>query len=315
MPSSPNKGYTQPSYGSEVGTWGSDLNNNFTGIVDLNLGGITTVSLSSANVTLSSTQAQNLNIFLTGTLTASVIVSTPCIGFFWVLNNTTGSYTVSLQANFGSGAVGSTFTIPQGTSQLFVSDTTNGLRYGAPDPTTAGVPTGSYAAYAGSTAPTGWLLCYGQAVGRSAYANLYAVISTTYGTGDGSTTFNIPDLRGRTLFGLDNMGGSAAGRLTGSNLGNITSPTTLGSTGGEENHTSTLAETANHGHGVNDSGHSHTYNIGGLGTTLAGGGNWTPYASGNTGVSTTGITIQASGSSASHNTCPPALIANILIKT
>ena len=315
MPTTPNKGLSTPAYNTQVSLWGTVDLNGTSLILDNNLAGIATVTLSSSNVTLTSAQAQNLTVFFTGTLTASVIVSTPCIGFFWVLNNTTGSYTVSLQANFGSGAVGSTFTIPQGASQLFVSDTTNGLRYGAPAPTTAGVPTGSYAAYAGSTAPTGWLLCYGQAVGRSAYANLYAVISTTYGTGDGSTTFNIPDLRGRTLFGLDNMGGSAAGRLTGSNLGNITSPTTLGSAGGEENHTSTLAETANHGHGVNDSGHSHTYNKGSIGTTLAGGGNWTPYASGDTGVSTTGITIQASGSSASHNTCPPALIANILIKT
>jgi len=76
-----------------------------------------------------------------------------------------------------------------------------------------GIPTGTVNAYAGSTAPTDWLLCFGQAVSRSTYSALFAVVSTTYGVGDGTTTFNIPDLRGRTVAGVDNMGGSDAGRL------------------------------------------------------------------------------------------------------
>lgn len=74
--------------------------------------------------------------------------------------------------------------------------------------------TGTVLPFAGSAAPDGWILCYGQAVSRTAYANLFAVIGTTFGTGDGSTTFNLPDLRGRIAAGKDNMGGSAAGRLT-----------------------------------------------------------------------------------------------------
>lgn len=74
--------------------------------------------------------------------------------------------------------------------------------------------TGTVLPFAGSTAPTGWLLCYGQAISRTTYANLFAVIGTTYGVGDGSTTFNLPDLRGRIAAGKDNMGGSAAGVLT-----------------------------------------------------------------------------------------------------
>lgn len=77
-------------------------------------------------------------------------------------------------------------------------------------------PTGLVAPFAGATAPTGWLLCYGQQVGRSGstgYPNLFAVIGTTYGVGDGSTTFNLPDLRGRAAIGLDNLGGSAASRV------------------------------------------------------------------------------------------------------
>ena len=83
---------------------------------------------------------------------------------------------------------------------------------GVTGPTTTS-PTGSVIAFAGSSAPTDWLLCYGQAVSRTTYAALFAVVSTTYGVGDGTTTFNLPDLRGRTVAGVDNMGGSDAGRL------------------------------------------------------------------------------------------------------
>jgi microcystin-dependent protein len=67
--------------------------------------------------------------------------------------------------------------------------------------------------YAGSTAPANWQLCYGQAISRTTYASLFAVISTAYGAGDGTTTFNLPDLRGRGIAGVDNMGGSDAGRI------------------------------------------------------------------------------------------------------
>ena len=72
------------------------------------------------------------------------------------------------------------------------------------------VPAGAVMPFAGSTAPAGWLLCFGQAVSRSQYGELFAVLGTSYGVGDGSTTFNLPDLRGRVVAGVDNMGGSAA---------------------------------------------------------------------------------------------------------
>lgn len=75
------------------------------------------------------------------------------------------------------------------------------------------VATGVVVPYAGSTAPTGWLMCYGQAVSRTTYANLFAIIGTTFGSGNGTTTFNVPDLRGRMAIGPDNMGGGAAGRV------------------------------------------------------------------------------------------------------
>jgi microcystin-dependent protein len=93
--------------------------------------------------------------------------------------------------------------------------------------------TGEIIIYAGSSAPTGWLFCGGQGVSRTTYATLFGVIGTTYGAGDGSTTFNIPDLRGRAVAGKDDMGGSAANRITNAVCG-ITG-TTLGAVGGDQN--------------------------------------------------------------------------------
>ncbi|MDX3971179.1 MAG: tail fiber protein [Bradyrhizobium sp.] len=78
-----------------------------------------------------------------------------------------------------------------------------------------GIPLGATIDYWGATAPSShFVLAYGQAISRSVYAALFALFGTTYGAGDGSTTFNIPDIRGRVVAGLDPMGGSAAGRLT-----------------------------------------------------------------------------------------------------
>src|SRR6185437_8402258 len=99
-------------------------------------------------------------------------------------------------------------------------------------------------------APSGWLLCFGQAISRTTYAALFAAIGTSFGAGDGSTTFNIPDLRGRAAFGLDNMGGSAAGRIT--SAGSGIAGTTLGATGGDE-HMQAHGHTAT----VTDPGHAH----------------------------------------------------------
>lgn len=80
-------------------------------------------------------------------------------------------------------------------------------------PAGSSVPSGVMAPYAGATAPTGWLLCFGQAVSRATYADLFTALGTLYGVGDGSTTFALPDMRGRVPGGKDDMGGTAAGRL------------------------------------------------------------------------------------------------------
>jgi microcystin-dependent protein len=77
------------------------------------------------------------------------------------------------------------------------------------------IPLGSVVPYLGTTAPTNWLFCFGQAISRTTYAALFAITGTTYGVGDGSTTFNLPDLRDVDIRGLGNMGGTARALLTG----------------------------------------------------------------------------------------------------
>ena len=88
------------------------------------------------------------------------------------------------------------------------------------------VPPGMIAPYAGKTAPEGWLLCDGSAVSRTTYADLYAAIGTTYGAGNGSTTFTLPDLRGRVPAGanasnaLASKAGADSKNITKANLPN-----------------------------------------------------------------------------------------------
>jgi microcystin-dependent protein len=98
------------------------------------------------------------------------------------------------------------------------------------------IPIGFVGGFAGSTAPAGWLLCFGQQVSTTTYAALFAVLGTTYGSGAG--TFGIPDYRGRSDYGQDNMGGSAANRIT--VAGGNFDGTVLGGTGGGQNQTLTL---------------------------------------------------------------------------
>lgn len=100
------------------------------------------------------------------------------------------------------------------------------------------MPVGTVLPFAGSAAPTGWLPCDGSAVSRATYSDLFSVIGTTYGAGDGSTTFNVPDTRGRAIV-----------HKAGSGTFN-----TLGGKGGEETHTLTSAEMPSHTHNVTAAG-------------------------------------------------------------
>jgi prepilin-type N-terminal cleavage/methylation domain-containing protein len=103
------------------------------------------------------------------------------------------------------------------------------------------VPSGSIMPLTTNVIPSGWLLCNGQTVSRVTYNNLFNTIGITFGAGDGITTFTLPDLRGRTVVGLDNMGGNAANVITGWSGARV-----LGGTFGEEKHQLTIGEMPSH---------------------------------------------------------------------
>lgn len=92
---------------------------------------------------------------------------------------------------------------------------------------------GTILPYAGTTAPTSYMMCYGDEISRTTYSKLFEKIGTKFGSGDGSTTFNLPDLRGRTIIGLD---------------GRDTDFDTVGKTGGSKTHTLTIEEIPEHDH-------------------------------------------------------------------
>ncbi|MFQ5580269.1 MAG: tail fiber protein [Nitrospiria bacterium] len=144
------------------------------------------------------------------------------------------------------------------------------------------------------TPPTDWLLCDGQAVSRTIYSGLFAAVGTTFGAGDGSTTFNLPDMRGRLPLGLDNMGGSSANRVTDAQADLI------GGSGGAETHTLTTTEMPSHSH-------RQYMTMGGPGgntTRPASGGGATPWGT---------IWVENAGGGAAHENMPCYLTLNYII--
>ena len=208
---------------------------------------------------------------------------------------------------------GSSFTVDPGVSIDIVSYGASGWEITS-NTNAFTVAPGSIMQFAGSTEPSGWLLCYGQAISRTANSALFAAISTTYGVGDGSTTFNLPDCRGRTGAGKDDMGGVSANRLT--DLSGGLDGDTLGDTGGVETHVLTVAELAAHGHPFRLSGVTGSVGggtDGGFATTASG---ETDYPAHNGTVSATaGEQIGGTGSDTAHNNVQPTIIFNTIIKT
>lgn len=153
------------------------------------------------------------------------------------------------------------------------------------------VPTGGVLPFAGSAAPTGYLLCDGSAVSRTTYAALFTAIGSTHGSGNGTTTFNLPDYRGRFLRGRD--GGAArdlnaasrtamnSGGSTGDSVGSVqaqatalpTTPMTTDSQGGHSSHWTGTIAAVQAGAGINAltapagpntlGAHTHTVTAGG----------------------------------------------------
>ena len=168
---------------------------------------------------------------------------------------------------------------------------------------TDATPVGVVLPFAGNVAPGGYLLCDGQAVSRETYSTLFSVIGITFGSGNGSTTFNVPDLRGEFIRGLDGGRGVDSGRVLGSAQGSANlshthtgttasgGPTSTGSAGlhrhtvptrpgsgsnqfevssdygGNDIYGRDTSETGNHSHSI--SPHSHTMSLNNSGGTEA----------------------------------------------
>jgi microcystin-dependent protein len=285
-------------------TWGDKLNENYVlaaeaiaGYSSIAVGGSGSYSLSVANAPTSD-EARKAILALTGTLTGNRTIVIPSISkvYFFRLA-TTGAYTVTVKTATGTGVVLSSSNVNcvvcDGTDCYFASETNRVNRAGdtmtgtltiatgnlsvstgnvnaqAGKLTEGGyslIPPGMIMPYAGASAPGGWLLCYGQSLSTSTYATLFAALGYTYG-GSGAS-FTLPDLRGRTIFGKDDMGGTAASRLT-TAISNVDG-TTLGAAGGDQRsqlHTHVLTDTG-HSHSITDVQHGHS------GTTSSGGGHY-----------------------------------------
>ena len=158
-------------------------------------------------------------------------------------------------------------------------------------------PAGGIQAYAGSSSPTGWLICDGSAVSRTTYSDLFAVISTTYGVGDGSSTFNLPNISGRVIAGKE----ASATLLTSGGSG--VDGATLGSTGGSETHTLDETEMPTHSHDTSD-----RYDTGSDGS---GSGS----RARDNAITTLARTTTTAGGDQPHQNTQPTIVLNYIIKT
>lgn len=172
------------------------------------------------------------------------------------------------------------------------------------------VPTGSIISYVSEIAPSGWLLCDGSAISRSIYSNLFAIIGVTFGLGDGSITFNLPNLRDRVPLGKSN-------------------DNTIGDIGGNSTHTLTVDELPSHTHtGITNSSGSHSHGFimakddGNSSHTIGQhpAGDASPSSNPyiinteSSGNHTHNFTTNSTGNGNAFNILPPYLILNYIIK-
>lgn len=171
--------------------------------------------------------------------------------------------------------------------------------------------TGEIGPFAGSAAPAGTLLCYGQVVNRATYAGLFAVLGTTYNTGgEAGTDFRLPDLRGRVVAGKDDMGGPSAGRL------NTMASTTLGGAGGAQ--TAPLSVSGSVTVSSGSVGGSFTGNVTSVSINIQGGANATVAAIGDSvagSIATNPITSNGGNTlTGTGNVVQPTMIFNYAIR-
>ena len=297
------------------------------------------------------------SIATTSPITGGTITSTGTIGINASSANT-ASYVVQRDAsgNFSAGTITATLTGTASTATNLAGGGAGQLPYQSGSGTTAmlaagtsgqvlqsngtsapswvaspSVPVGSLFQYAGSSAPSGYLLCQGQSVSSTTYLALHAVISNTYGgsayTGGSGLNFNLPDLRGRFPMGAGTGTGlNSSG--TGAPSGTAQTARTAGQWGGEETNLLTTNEMPSHNHNGatgNAGSHSHTPPGGSLGTAnivghnlaVSGGSQWsfTNSATITNTVADHSHSISSQGGGARHNNVPPFVVLNFIIKT
>jgi microcystin-dependent protein len=345
--------------GEDSGTWGTITNTNWA-LIEQAVAGVQSITMANANYTLSnlngiSDEARNMVLVIGGTSSVSTTpynqVVAPLVPKFYVItNNTAGGNPITIGASTGS-----IITVPNGTTVQVYCDGTNfysaqtssagnfnvngNLSVGG-NLTVSGsstiVPAGVIQMWPTATAPAGFLLCTGAAVSRTTYAALFAVVGTTFGAGDGSTTFNLPNYQDRMPIGAGTIAASI-GATGGSKDATLVSHAHgySGTTGG-------MNANNPHNHSGGDSGHYHNLNTDQnaafYGQSTGGGGPYagytggyaveliqpyTEYANANIYINNQDInhghaysgTTDTQGASGTNANLPPYLGINFIIKT
>jgi microcystin-dependent protein len=258
--------------GDQSGIWGQTTNTNLGTLIEQAIAGVVTINMLNANYALSnfngvSDEARNQVIVLEGTNTAQRNLVVPLVEKTYTIKNTTG-FDVKI---VGASGLQVGVVVPNGVTTTVYCD---GIDvYGAMSGVTGNftvpgnatvtgnltvtgsstiAPIGSILMWSTGSAPTGYLLCNGDAVSRSTYAALFAVIGTTFGTGDTTTTFNLPNYVNRMPYGatVGTTGGSTT--ISTSNLPSH-DHTFSGNTGAMNSNQA-------HNHSASDAGHYHDLN-------------------------------------------------------
>lgn len=198
-----------PTTGTESGTWGDVVNQQITTLVDQAISGtVSLTSMTNADYTLTNgngnaaNEARYMALLVPSslTLTAARNIIVPSTSkMYLVVNNSTGGFAVTVKTAAGAGVA-----VPSGTQALLYCNGTSVSTTGS------STPTGTINMWPTDTAPTGWLLADGSAVSRTTYATLFALVGSTFGAGDGSTTFNLPNYTNRMPIGSGGAYGTGA---------------------------------------------------------------------------------------------------------
>jgi microcystin-dependent protein len=317
-----NYGWTKPEVGASATTWGTKLNADLDLIDAQVFANQTAIGAVQGGAFTSSTLTLNKATVSPG---AYIVGRSAGVDRWYVAlgdatseggSNAGSNLTITSYSDSG-GYLGAPLSIIRSSGQVTVQNApTTAQSVATKAYVDANTFVGEIKMFAGTTAPAGWLFCYGQAVSRTTYAALFAVIGTRFGAGDGSTTFGLPNLAQRVPLGWDTSS---------------TGPYALGATGGEATHALSVAEMPSHNHpGSGDTGHTHStaphshtgiVRPTGSNTIVAQGTGPNNLAPSSTDAATVAvnaasaaIVIAAQGGGAAHNNLQPYQVVGFIIR-